>query len=135
MIDSELLNRVMGYNDSTLRNIRQHPTQVGYIQFDDCSVNEQPYECEMNKYEFIAHCKQWAMNRGYQISACRPIVQDDRGAQVINYWVKSYIIKFDIGSFEPPYQILNFDCNEDSEFDAIIKACEWILKNDEPRLL
>lgn len=91
---------------------------------------------EMNKYEFIAHCKQWAMNRGYQISACRHLLYKMIGGErVINYWVKSYIIKFDIGSFEPPYQIMNFDCNEESEVEAVIKACEWILKNDEPRLL
>lgn len=138
-MNADLFNRVMGYYSSTaLRNIQEHPDKVGYIKFDNyCLMPDEfePYDGEINKYEFIALCKKWALNRGYQISACRPIVQDDKGSQVINYWFKSYIVKYEQGSYEPPSQILTFDCNEESEFDAIIKACEWILKNDKPRLL
>ena len=82
----------------------------------------------INIYELAYKCKVWALKHGYQITAMQPVVPDDTGAQVINYWFKSYITKIDIGSYDPPYQILSFDCNAESEPEAIFKASEWVYK-------
>ena len=86
------------------------------------------YKC-FNIYEIIHKSKEWAKEKDYIISSYRPIVADDEGKQVFHYWYKAYIIKFDIGSYEPPNQVLNFDVNVLTELEGILLACQWILEN------
>ena len=122
MISKELLSIVMCDKIERFRILNN----VAYIYYLN---DEQEYFISV--YELAYRCREWAMTKGYQVSACRPIVQDDTGAQVINYWYKSYIFKFEIGSYEPPEQILKFDVNVKSEPAAIFRACEYILEQNE----
>ena len=80
-----------------------------------------------NIYELAYLCREWARNNDYEVSACKPIVQDDEGKAVINYWYKAYIHKFELGVYYGPDQISEFDVNCSSEPEAIFRACEWIL--------
>lgn len=119
MISKELLSVVMGDKIEKVR-ILNNIVHIYYIN------DKQEYF--INIYELAYRCREWARNNEYEVSACLPVVQDDTGAQVFNYWYKSYIHKFEIGSYGPPEQFLNFNVNASSEPEAIFKACEWILE-------
>ena len=118
MISKELLSVIMGDKIERFR-ILNNIVHIYYLN------DEQEYFISV--YELAYRCREWAMTAGYQVSACRPIVQDDTGAQVINYWYKAYIFKFKLGAYHGPEQILNFDVNAKSEPEAVFKACDWIL--------
>ena len=118
MISKELLSIVMCDKIERFRILNN----IVYIYYLN---DEQEYFISV--YELAYRCREWAMTKGYQVSACRPIVQDDTGAQVINYWYKSYIFKFELGAYHGTEQILKFDVNVSSEPEAVFRACEWIL--------
>ena len=118
MISKELLSIVMCDKIERFR-ILNNIAHVYYIN------DEQEYFISV--YELSYRCREWARNNNYQVSACRPVVPDDEGKAVINYWYKSYIFKFELGAYHGPEQILEFDVNCSSEPEAIFRACEWIL--------
>ena len=130
MISKELLSEMLSAGKYPIHEITEKNHIITYSvimeTYDDIishlSTNT------INIYELAYKCRMWARNKGYQITAMQPVVPDDTGAQVINYWFKSYITKIDIGSYDPPYQILSFDCNVESEPEAIFRACEWVYK-------
>ena len=131
MISKELLSEILGIEVTTVRDdIKSTPDRL-YYETSDADTHRafSPSIPFISVYDLAYRCREWAMTEGYQVSACRPIVQDDTGVQVINYWYKSYIFKFEIGSYGPPEQILNFDVNVRSEPEAVFKACEWILND------
>ena len=118
MISKELLSIVMCDKIERFR-ILNNIAHVYYIN------DEQEYFISV--YELSYRCREWARNNDYEVSACKPIVQDDEGKSVIHHWYKSYIHKFELGTYSGPEQILKFDINCSSEPEAIFKACEWIL--------
>lgn len=118
MISKELLSIIMCAKIERFR-ILNNIAHIYYIN------DEQEYFISV--YELSYRCREWARNNDYEVSACKPIVQDDEGKAVINYWYKAYIHKFELGTYSGPEQILKFDINCSSEPEAIFKACEWIL--------
>ena len=118
MISKELLSIIMCAKIERFR-ILNNIAHIYYIN------DEQEYFISV--YELSYRCREWARNNNYEVSACKPIVQDDEGKAVINYWYKAYIHKFELGTYSGPEQILKFDVNCSSEPEAIFKACEWIL--------
>ena len=118
MISKELLSIVMCDKIERFR-ILNNIAHIYYIN------DEQEYFISV--YELSYLCREWARNNDYEVSACKPIVPDDEGKAVINYWYKAYIHKFELGTYSGPEQILKFDVNCSSEPEAIFKACEWIL--------
>ena len=118
MISKELLSIVMCDKIERFR-ILNNIAHVYYIN------DEQEYFISV--YELAYLCREWARNKGYSVTACKPIVGNDEGKAVINYWYKSYIFKFELGAYHGPEQILEFDVNCSSEPEAIFRACEWIL--------
>lgn len=129
MISKELLSEVLTGGKYPVHEMSEHLHILTYSliieTYDDIISNLRT--STINIFELAYKCRVWAMNHGYQVTGLLPIVADDTGAQVVNYWFKGYIMKFDIGSYEPPHQIL-FDINAESEPDAIFKACEWVYK-------
>ena len=119
MISKELLSIIMCAKIERFR-ILNNIAHIYYIN------DEQEYFISV--YELSYRCREWARNNDYEVSACKPIVQDDEGKAVINYWYKAYIHKFELGTYSGPEQILKFDINCSSEPEAIFKACEWILE-------
>ena len=118
MISKELLSIIMCAKIERFR-ILNNIAHIYYIN------DEQEYFISV--YELSYRCREWARNNDYEVSACKPIVQDDEGKAVINYWYKAYIHKFELGTYSGPEQILKFDINCSSEPEAIFRACEWIL--------
>lgn len=84
---------------------------------------------DYNIYEFAFRCKEWALIRGYSLLSGRPIVRDEEGTQVFNYWYKCYIWEIDENSIDSPTQNTKIETDSETEPEAIIKACEWILNN------
>ena len=75
------------------------------------------YEPEiMNIYEFAFKCKEWIISKGYYLST------------FIDFGVDTYfcIIKW----FNSENIIQNKKFIADTEFEAIIKACEWLLSKE-----
>ena len=78
----------------------------------------------INLYIFFFDCKEWAMSKGYQIisglsdeQAYRK--QDEKAYAQIRYYTED---EFGNGEYEELYFMAN------TEIEAIIKACEYILK-------
>jgi hypothetical protein len=124
MISKELLQRIV--NNLTVKEV---------VSTDDNRIDNNIYYTleeidilqSINIYELAYRCREWARNNEYEVSACRPIVSNDEGKAVINYWYKSYIFKFELGAYHGTEQILKFDVNVSSEPEAVFRACEWIL--------
>jgi hypothetical protein len=126
-MNNEVLSHILGKKVYVVKP--EHIHWSTYTRPNDLvyeELNELQY-C-INIYELADRCIEKAKAQSYQISAYQPIIQDDTGAQVINYWYKGYIVRFDIGSHEPPYQIFGFDCNVKSAPEAIFKAYAWLLE-------
>lgn len=77
-------------------------------------------------------CKEWAINKGYELKSSKPIVSSDEGKQVFNYFWMAWLFKFD-GGYESPKQILLPSFIGENEPKAIFKACQWILDNKEQK--
>lgn len=73
-------------------------------------------ECqfEVNIYEFAYKCKVWLFNK-YKIYLSSEIGED---SEVSLFWTANFKIKKENKSFYG-----------DTEFEAIIRACEWVLEN------
>ena len=126
MISKELLQQIVGLivKEVVSTDINRIDNNI-YYNIEGIDILQ-----SKNIYELAYLCREWARNKGYNVSACKPIVGNDEGKAVINYWYKSYIFKFELGVYHGPEQILEFDVNCSSEPEAIFKACEWILTKD-----
>lgn len=67
----------------------------------------------------LAHkCKEWAINKGYVLRICYVLENDTREL----CFVETTLLKSD------QYLSDYYDMDSNTEVEAIIKACEWILK-------
>ena len=124
MISKELLQQIVGLivKEVVSTDINRIDNNI-YYNIEEIDILQ-----SINIFELSYRCREWARTNGYEVSACRPIVSNDEGKAVINYWYKSYIFKFELGVCHGPEQILKFDVNVSSEPEAVFKACEWILE-------
>ena len=126
MISTKLLDAVMGigHNNETIDDIVISGNMIEiFYSHPDFGEDEE----EMNIYELAHHCKEWAASKGYSLQSGRPIVSDDKGNQVFNFWCKCYIFKIN-NSCDSAEQI-HIETNSKTEPEAIFKACEDILKH------
>lgn len=119
MISKELLSEVLNLN---ITYIERCNNSIIY------KISVYDREEEVNIYELAHKCKSWALIRGYSLLSGRPIVRDEEGTQVFNYWYNCYIWEIDENSIDSPTQNTKIETNSETEPEAIIKACEWILK-------
>lgn len=88
-----------------------------------------------NKYELASRCISWCLGKGYEITAKRPIVSDDTGKSVINFWYIGYIFKFELGVYEDLLkQELSKDAISiisDNYAEAIFKCTEYVYNTKE----
>lgn len=66
----------------------------------------------INIYEFADKCKMWALDRGFVISSCAE---------------NAIIHKC---GFELTFNNIQYSCVENTEQEAIFKACQWILERN-----
>ena len=103
-ISKELFNEVMG-NVSDIYNMK---VVNDYLFWDN------GYSNQINIYELAHKCKEWAFTKGYIVIS---------GATTSNDWCSTIckVIK------ENPYIEEVSHTWEQTEVEAIFKACEWIL--------
>jgi len=102
MISKELLSKVLGYKQPDVIKL-YGKTDVTLVFGDDM--------VSINIYELAHKCKEWAKRTGFMIESdnmneARVYPTDENG------WILKKEIEF----------------LEDSEPEAVFKACEWILK-------
>lgn len=120
MISKELLSVVL---DIPLQHIRYNGTTNHYKIFKEnlFKWNSGDYgrwsNLEINIYELAHKCKVWALSKGYIINS---------GATTSNDWSSTIykVIK------ENPYIKELSHTWEQSEPEAIFKACQWILDKE-----
>lgn len=103
-ISKELLNAVLGHNDTCNERIIQN--KLLYMCKNDGMID---YEYEYNIYEFAFKCKDWALSKGYFIYSTHEL---------------SFIKSFSLEIIE------TFANGKDTEIECIIKACNWILEKE-----
>lgn len=106
-ISKELLSEVFGVNiDENDIYIKNNYTYYSYCRCDNEWIN-----ASSNIYEFAHKCKEWALSKGYYLHSH---IKEDNECWCI---VKSL-----------DNITRQFSCEMDTESEAIIKACQWILK-------
>ena len=109
MISKELLSEVL--NIEHILEFRQS-VNVFWITDAKSHVGAVP----INIYELAHKCKEWALANGFAISSGIP-----------KPFYKKRIIGAEIFKLTD-FRNAIFICYQESEYDAIIEACEWILK-------
>ena len=108
-ISKELASSVLGLNVVYTESCEHRDGIIG-IWTD---MDTKPIE-EINIYEFAFKCKVWAFNE-YKIYLSSELGED---SEVSLFWTANFKIKNENKSFYG-----------DTEFEAIIKACEFILND------
>ena len=106
-ISKELASSVLGINVA-YTEICEHRDIIG-IWTD---MNTKPIK-EINLYEFAYKCKVWVFNK-YKIYLSSELGED---SEVSLFWTANFRIKKENKSFYG-----------DTEIEAIIKACNWLLE-------
>lgn len=119
-ISKELLGEVLGYEVDAFLGISEN--EIDYTCCRDKNIGYE--DISINIYEFVFKCKEWAMDKGYQIisglsdePAYRK--QDEKAYAQIRYYTED---ENGNGEYEEMYFMAN------TEVEAVIKASEYILK-------
>ena len=119
-IPKELVSSVLGLNVIYTENCEHRDNIIG-IWTD---MNTKPIK-EINIYEFAFKCKEWAYTNKYRLSS---------GQHRLNTKQEHYINNQIASYFCSVYYITNDDSDiqidANTEPEAIIKACEWLLENN-----
>ena len=108
ILSVELASAVLGLNVVYIESCEHRDNIIG-IWTD---INTKPIK-EINIYEFAYKCKVWVFNK-YKIYLSSELGED---SEVSLFWTANFKIKKENKSFYA-----------DTEIEAIIKACEWLLE-------
>ena len=107
----ELLREIMEIGtDSIIDDVEVYKNNILY------AVDGQ-YADDINIYELMHLMKEWAVNKGFVVLS--------RNDSIGYRWTVILSIPSNL-NFNKPFEQL-------SEFEAVIKACEWILKQKESK--
>lgn len=109
-ISKELLSEVLGYEVDVFLGITEN--EIDYTCCRDKNIGYE--DISINIYKFAFKCKEWALKKEYVISSHSKYKLD--GYNCIIYCNNGEIDE---------------DFTSDTEIEAIIKACEWILNQEE----
>ena len=114
-ISKELLSEVLKLEvvKHSLYNELHRSFNITYMPSEDSLKSRW---MPINTYEFAFKCKEWALQKGYKIQT--QINSEDKG--------HSHITKINNDSWAKGFF-------EDTEIEAIIKACEFILTKKESK--
>lgn len=115
MISSELLKRVLGYENevSIIRIVKNYRD----IKYDVLSPINGHYTETINIYELVHKCKRWAELNGCGFVLCSSTYNNNGYCEI-----KKITEKRLVSVMWQPDQFK-------SEVEAVIKACQWILDN------
>ena len=110
-INKELIKNVLVKETENLSDDFTFSIKDNYILFAD----EGECQFEVNIYEFAFKCKEWAENKGYIIFS--------KNKECLIYSINEvYDVIECLNQYEDYFE-------SDTECEAIIKACNWILEN------
>ena len=110
ILSVELASDVLGLNVAYIESCEHRDNIIG-IWTD---MNTKPIK-EINLYEFAYKCKVWVFNK-YKIYLSSELGED---SEVSLFWTANFKIKKENKSFYG-----------DTEIEAIINACNWILEQN-----
>ena len=120
-ISRELLSEILKLEvvKHSLYNKRNNTFNITYMQSDDSlKANWMP----VNVYEFAFKCKDWAFKKGYEIhSNFREVVaifKEVRKIENVGHFKRLPLLS---------WEEIEYERDTNTEVEAIIKACEWIL--------
>ena len=107
-ISKELLSEVLKLEvvKHSLYNELHKSFNITYMQSEDSLKSSW---MPINIYEFSFKCKEWALTKGYFIYSTNEL---------------SFIKTFSLETIE------TFSNGKDTEIECILKACEWVLKEE-----
>ena len=109
-LSTELASAVLGLNVVYTESCEHRDGIIGIWT----NMNTKPIK-EINLYEFAFKCKEWALTKGYMM-------------KIENHYSNSIVVQIRKTISNSAY-IEPWKKTFRSEVEAIIKACEWILKN------
>ena len=125
-ISKELLSEVLGISTILMNPILEPENKIGYLIYGNQNTPQEVRNNhkQINIYEFIFKCKEWATSKGYQIISglLNNTVfskHDEKSYAKINYYTED---KIGNREYKGMYIIAN------TEIEAVIKACEYALK-------
>ena len=120
-VSKELMSEVLNYEVDTFLGLNKN--EIDYTCCRD--ENEGYIDISINLYEFAFKCKEWAYTNKYRLSS---------GQHRLNTKQEHYINNQIASYFCSVYYITNDDSDiqidANTEPEAIIKACEWILEQN-----
>ena len=102
----------LNISNELLSNVLSMEVYSNSLSFDSIIIEfSLPLEQKVSLYKFAFLCKEWALTKGYKIQS--QLNSENKGHSHIskiseNEWAKGFF--------------------KDTEVEAIIKACEWVLK-------
>ena len=111
MISKELLTEVYTGKYIILGKVWIDEDNIRFKSLNNCSISN-----KINKYKFAHMCKEWALRKNYILAS-----ESNTYGGICNMSISS----IDIDVF---YNIQS-TTRANTEVEAVIKACEWILNN------
>ena len=129
-ISKELLSEVLGRQVALDGNIQIANTVVHY--------SDTTHMSSINIYELVHRCKKWARTLKFIYMNIGNPLSETRSGLDIRISIKQLYGKpfgVEIVTLDERFSILSYLKHEtfDTEQDAVVKACEWILKNKDTK--
>ena len=123
-ISKELLSEVLGIHTILMNPIIEPGNNIGYLVYGSQNTLEEVRRNhkQINIYEFASKSKEWAFSKGYTI-----LTEYVKQNGVFSYVVSNKQSIENYGYLEN-VKVLNYIPHNKTEYEAIIKACEWVLK-------
>lgn len=124
-ISKELLGEVLGIRTIIMNPILEPGNRVGYLVYGSQNTPQEVYNNhkQINIYELAHKCKEWAMNKGFQIISGPSDEQAHRKQDEKAY---AKVLWYEGEGTHREYKDMYFMAN--TEIEAVIKASEYILK-------
>jgi hypothetical protein len=102
-----------------------------------CNIIEGSWvESEITVYELTHECKEWASSLGFNICSGKADIDYDADSHISNYtiWYVALInLRIGAESYNSRHDVQRWltdkEFQENSEVEAIFKACQWVLEN------
>lgn len=125
-ISKELLSEVLGIHTILMNPIIEPGNNIGYLVYGSQNTLEEVRRNhkQINIYEFTFKCKEWAMNKGYQIISGLSDEPAHRRSDEKAYAKINHYSGDSIDNLKCKYKIITAN----SEVEVVIKASEYVLK-------
>ena len=124
-ISKELLSEVLGISTILMNPILEPENKIGYLIYGNQNTPQEVRNNhkQINIYEFIFKCKEWAMNKGYQIISG---LSDEPAYREQDEKAYAKLLWYEGDDIHREYKDMYFMAN--TEIEAVIKASEYVLK-------